>query len=452
MAVERRQPQVRRRRGPAGRARAAAYDGWGFVSTMVGWLLLLIGQRVVDPETGLDTVCTLLAVLLLIAAFGQRLWAAMEARAERKSAAVAMAVLSGLGLLALAGWYAVSESGRQALGFELPKPGKPDSFGDTLTVAWIALLAVSVLPGLLGELARWSMRRAARVESRRVMAAVVSGAAVALMVISGALFAYGSAQLDWFVDYSYFRTARPSESTRHMLDNLDEPLDVVVFFPGFSEVRGKVVRYLEDLRRGSDKLKVQAVDKMLHPELAAKYKGRREGVVVPAAGEKHETTDLGPGVPLVGQHHQGIRRPHHLPDMRLLPGADIPILDGPEKQTVQIAAPNDALGAPVLGQVDRGTPVHQPHVMYRRARDLQLDAKIGNDALARRHALQPGVGPSFSSDRALGAHDAYRRQVVALTHFEVVCIVRRRHLHGAGTESGVNERIGHDRERAPQEG
>ena len=40
------------------------------------------------------------------------------------------------------------------------------------------------------------------------------GLTLALAAIYGALFVYAAGGVDWKVDYSYFKTSRPSESTR----------------------------------------------------------------------------------------------------------------------------------------------------------------------------------------------------------------------------------------------
>jgi len=157
----------------------------------------------------------------------------------------------------------------------------------------VTLLDVSLLPSILGELARRSMLRAERFESRRVLAAVVSGVAMALALSYGSLFAYASGKLEVSADYSFFRVAKPSESTGRMLDSLKEPLKVLVFFPAHSEVGAKVITYLEDLRKLSDKIVVEVHDRLLDPDLANEHKVRKDGVIVLVRDKMSETLDIG---------------------------------------------------------------------------------------------------------------------------------------------------------------
>jgi len=276
-----------------GPSTADRFNAWAFFSTMGSWLCLLLGQRVLDSIEWFASLLTYLAVAGLVICFGQRVWAVSQASTDRRSAARALAVFSGLGLLALAVFYATTNAGREMLGIEIPKLGQPDLYGDIATVLWVSLVVLSILPSVLGELARRSMLRAERIESRRVVAAVVAGVALASAAIYGSLFAYSADEMDVYADFSYFRVAKPSDSTRRMLDSLDEPLKVLVFFPGFSEVRPRVVQYLEELRKGTDKLEIEILDRELYPDRAHEHKVTKDGVLVLVKGKNSKKLELG---------------------------------------------------------------------------------------------------------------------------------------------------------------
>src|SRR5690606_20425106 len=139
---------------------ADAYNLWAFVGTLAGWTFLLLGQRVLTAMEGLSTICTWVAILLLFASFGQRLWAMMGAPPDRRTSARAFAILSALGIAALVLYGTTTDWGREAFGIEKPRAGEPDPFADVIDVTWIALLVTSVLPTILGEIARQSMIRA----------------------------------------------------------------------------------------------------------------------------------------------------------------------------------------------------------------------------------------------------------------------------------------------------
>ncbi len=88
---------------------------------------------------------------------------------------------------------------------------------------------------LFAETALWPMRRAERPESRRVRAAASAGLTLVLAAIYGALLVYAAGGVPWKADYSYFKTSRPSESTRKVAASLAEPVKVVAFFPDVNE-------------------------------------------------------------------------------------------------------------------------------------------------------------------------------------------------------------------------
>lgn len=283
-------PQKPRRSGPSD---ADKLNPHAFYGTMVSWGFLLLGQRVLEAQEGLAKMLTGVGILGLVVGFGQRLWALSAASEDRKSASRAFAVLSGLGVLALALYFAGSEWGRDVLAIETPPPGEPDNFGDYTTVAYVTLLAVSILPSIFGEIARRTMDRAERIESRRVIAAVVSGVAISLAATYGALFTYVSGKFDVFADFSYFRVAAPSDSTVRMLESMEEPMRVLVFFPPSNEVGMKVNRYLEDLRARTAKLEIEQRDTLRDPGLANEFKVREDGSVVLVREKMSEILKVG---------------------------------------------------------------------------------------------------------------------------------------------------------------
>src|SRR6185436_6496244 len=134
-----------------------------------------------------------------------------------------------------------SETGKKLLGVAAMKPETRARFESGAAVMWIALLLLSVLPLIFGEMALGPMRRAAMIEARRVKAALRSGLVLAAAAIYGALFTYTAGELDYKVDFSFYRTARPSESTKNIAASSSEPIVVRVFFPQLNEVGNEVL-------------------------------------------------------------------------------------------------------------------------------------------------------------------------------------------------------------------
>ena len=78
--------------------------------------------------------------------------------------------------------------------------------------------------------------------------------------------------------------------------------------------------------------------------------------------------------------------------------------------------------------------------------DPALGAQRGDDRGAGLEAVQALEG-AVDGDDAVLVHDRRAtRQVVALADLEVVRVVRRGHLDGAGAELGVDVRVGDDRD------
>jgi hypothetical protein len=95
------------------------------------------------------------------------------------------------------------------------------------------------------------------------------------------------------VDYSYFKTSEPSESTLKVAQTLEEPVVVRAFFPDVNEVRVEVERYLKRLARDAPKLQVEIKDRLAEPKLARDLRVTQDGTIVLSRGEAHEQVRVG---------------------------------------------------------------------------------------------------------------------------------------------------------------
>src|SRR5262249_17256435 len=152
------------------------------------------------------------------------------------------------------------------------KPETRARFEGGATVLWIAALVLSVLPLVFGELALAPMRHAAMIEARRVKAALRSGLVLAAALIYGALFTYTAGEPDYKVDFSFYRTARPSESTKNIAAASTEPIVVRAFFPQLNEVGTEVLGYLREVARAAPEMKLEEHDRLLVPAIAKESK------------------------------------------------------------------------------------------------------------------------------------------------------------------------------------
>ncbi|HHH26736.1 MAG TPA: hypothetical protein ENK57_00065, partial [Polyangiaceae bacterium] len=99
----------RKPRGTSGPHPAEKFNVHAFAGTLGSWVLILIGQRVLDADDGKSMMFTALGVVGLVVCFGQRIWATMGVADDRRASAQLFAVLNGLGLVALALYAATTD-------------------------------------------------------------------------------------------------------------------------------------------------------------------------------------------------------------------------------------------------------------------------------------------------------------------------------------------------------
>ncbi|MEP7049761.1 MAG: Gldg family protein [Pseudomonadota bacterium] len=278
--------------GPVGVSMGAA-PGWIFPLYGTGMVLVFLGERVLSGLEKGAGAATALGLLCVLIATALRFSPRFKSGGERKSIETLLALLSVAGLVALGIYFATTDSGIEKLGIgRLTSPRKEHLLGE-LRVLWIALCAVSLIPMLFAETALWPMRRAERPESRRVWAAASAGLTLVVAAIYAALFVYAAGGVTWKADYSYFKTSRPSESTRKISASLVEPVRVVAFFPDVNEVRTEVASYLRELGKGMPKLQIQITDRLLSPKLAKELHASQDGVIILARDSVTYTVTLG---------------------------------------------------------------------------------------------------------------------------------------------------------------
>jgi len=98
----------------------------------------------------------------------------------------------------------------------------------------------------------------------------------------------------------------------------------------------------------------------------------------------------------------------------------------------------------------RLAPLASPQVERVVFRFLQRAERfqIRQHSLPRLESVEPRVGPGRRGHRAVLVDDFNARQIVPPPRFEIVQIVRRRHLHHAGTEGRVRQIVEDDRDIA----
>jgi hypothetical protein len=250
-----------------------------------GMALLWMGQRALDGGTWsqvFSVVGIASALIADLALFGQ----SRASRGAERSFRARMAGLGLVGLIALVLWALQSEHAREFL------PGDGEGLEVALSVLWPLVWLAGALPLLFMELSFVSMSRDA-VEGWRLGASGRSAFVLVLVLGTLGFLNYIASELDWKRDWSYLRTTRPSESTLQAVENLNERLDIVLFYPPANEVAEVLLLYFEQLAAFSDRIRVRVVEHALEPTLSERYQVSGDGTVIFGLGSTKETLRLG---------------------------------------------------------------------------------------------------------------------------------------------------------------
>ena len=260
---------------------------------LAGSVLLFFGERMLSTHTGVRLGVDGAGAGLVLISLLLRLRELARSPVGLRPVVKRLLVCHGLAIVALVLYALQTEDVRGALGPAAPAAPERDTWGVVLAILWPILFLTSVAPLVVLELAVGPMRRAGILGARRVREALRAGLSVALAVSFLFVANFLATRHDNSADLAYFRVARPGSATIEAVKRLEEPLDVVLFFPKANEVLEHVKGYFDQLAKETDKLKVRAADRLLHPSLAKEYKVRQDGTVVLARGDKQERWRLG---------------------------------------------------------------------------------------------------------------------------------------------------------------
>ena len=266
---------------------------WVVPLYVIGLVLVFAGERALTALESGSTALTALGALAVLFATLVRFSPKFGATGERGSIEALMRVLSILGVLALALYAATTEWGQERFGIATLELESRERTLGVLSVAWLSLILVATVPMLFAEASLRPMRRAERPESRRVKVAAGAGLALALSAVYGTLFVFSADAADLKVDYSYFKTSGPSESTKKMAQSLQDQVQVTAFFPEVNEVKSEVEGYLNELSRSAPKLKIEVTDRLLVPKKARELRATQDGMIVLSKGKVTRSVVVG---------------------------------------------------------------------------------------------------------------------------------------------------------------
>jgi hypothetical protein len=253
-----------------------------------GMLLAFVGERVIGAGTP-RLLTTGLGIALAAAALAARATRAKRAPADRRSVETMLLSLYAIGIFAVAVYLVQSD----AAPFGKPLDRDWPRLATVLAALWPAIWIFAALPILLAEFSYAAVARAPRLELLRVRDAVWSGIGLAGAIVFAFALAYVGAERDKKADLSYFRTARPGESTRKIARTMDQPVQIALFFPPANEVKEEVESYFDDLKKESKLVEVQHYDRDVDPQKAKELGVSGNGIVVVSRGNHREQLSIG---------------------------------------------------------------------------------------------------------------------------------------------------------------
>ncbi len=258
------------------------------VAFLAGLVVLYLGQRVVLKWEGVATGLSWLGMLGLVGATIARFAPALRGRGEHARVARLLDGLQVLGLVAVGMFFLTTERGAALFGLQ-----GHEHASTVLLVSWVICVSVSVVGLVFAEFALHPMRSAHHVEVRRVRAAAISGATLALTASYGSLLVYAAAQQEAQADFSYFKTSQPGEATVKLVQKAGKPIQVTAFFPKVSDVRKEVEGYLSALAKQTGNVEVKIADRYLEPALAKEMNVVSDGAIVLTQEDGSETINVG---------------------------------------------------------------------------------------------------------------------------------------------------------------
>jgi hypothetical protein len=348
---------------------------------LVGMLAIFLGERVLDVGRQ-QTVFTIGGILLLLGAIAIRALRQLKASANYRTPERALLLLYAAGGVAILLYFINAELGLRLTGRALEQ-SMPRLSG-ALAALWPALWLAASLPILFVELALFSMARAPVIEIGRVRSALLSGLGIALALIFCFSLTFIATERDGRVDFSYFRTARPGESTKKIVRALDKPVTVHLFFPPANEVREEVESFFSELSRESKQLTLQRWDQAIHPAKARELGVASNGVIVVTRDTLRE--QLGIALELDRAR------------------ANLRSLDGDfQKRLLQVTR-KQRVAYFTIGHDERSEApgVHDPAASERRASVRALRAHLGDQGFeVRELGLAQGLATDVPADAAL---------------------------------------------------
>ncbi len=265
--------------------------GWSLV---IGLAVALIGGRVFGGAGGVGPWVTGAGLSVALAAAVAQALAALRAAPGHEARLETPFALAYLGcVLGSVALFAGSEMGIEVLGLDFDGARARARYRQAAMVFGAGLLVSGALPACVGHWAERgrSRRTPSAVDVQRVRHMTAGALSVALAGVSLMLIGYVASARNQTLDASYFKTSRPGDAVRTIVESLPEPLRVATFFPPANEVLEEVRTYLDALSSVGG-ITIEEYDRFADPVMAADFQVRTDGVVALRSGSGTERINL----------------------------------------------------------------------------------------------------------------------------------------------------------------
>lgn len=245
---------------------------------LVAMAVLLGAERMIGGDDVKRWAFDGVGLLLLLGSLGMLVKARSDAAEDQKAPHTATLRWALLGASSVLSYALTTEPALRALAFS--EDGE-HRFSVAMTVLWIILWLTGTLPFLAMD--RVIAGSPVVIAAGRAREAGLTALTTALAIVLVFPLNYLASRTNERWDLGYFKTAEPGSSTQGIVDELSEPLRVVLFFPSSSDVTQELRTYFDKLERGN--LLVEYVDHALEPEMAKELKVKENGTIAIVKGE-----------------------------------------------------------------------------------------------------------------------------------------------------------------------
>ena len=196
----------------------------------VGMVLVFLGQRVLELGRP-GNITTGLGAALVLASQASRVRRVSVQPEAFKPAERTLLKFGLLGLLALLLYFANSDIPYFLTGKTLEQ--RSPRLSTVFSALWPTLWIIASLPMAFAEMALSGMARAPVLDAGRLRSARMAGLGISFAAVFTFAISYVAAERNVKVDLSFFRTAKPGDSTKKIVQALDKEIQIHIFKDAF---------------------------------------------------------------------------------------------------------------------------------------------------------------------------------------------------------------------------